>query len=50
LLLLRVFQVTQSALLKIEGATSSADADFYLGKRVAYIYKVRAFFIVNAAW
>lgn len=39
----RHVQVTQNALLKVEGVVSKEDADFYLGKRVAYIYKVSRF-------
>eukprot|EP00455_Lapot_gusevi_P003183 TRINITY_DN1130_c0_g2_i10.p2 TRINITY_DN1130_c0_g2~~TRINITY_DN1130_c0_g2_i10.p2 ORF type:complete len:125 (-),score=47.39 TRINITY_DN1130_c0_g2_i10:76-450(-) len=32
-------QQTQNALLKIEGVKDKSGANFYLGKRVAYIYK-----------
>ena len=34
-------QYENVALVRIEGVRSKDDVDFYLGKRVAYIYKVR---------
>lgn len=34
-------QYNHTNLIKIEGVEDQKDADFYLGKRVAYIYKVR---------
>jgi large subunit ribosomal protein L35Ae len=34
-----VKQYPNQSLLRIEGVTSKEDTDFYLGKRVAYIYK-----------
>ncbi|EGD83477.1 ribosomal protein L35a [Salpingoeca rosetta] len=32
-------QQTNTSLIRIEGVDSKADTDFYLGKRVAYVYK-----------
>jgi hypothetical protein len=31
-----------TSLIKIEGCDSIQDADFYLGKRIAYVYRVRS--------
>lgn len=38
----KVNQYHHTALLKIKDVNDKSDVDFYLGKRVAYIYKVRA--------
>jgi large subunit ribosomal protein L35Ae len=31
-----------TSLIKIEGCDSINDAEFYLGKRIAYVYRVRS--------
>ena len=46
----RHVQKTQTAILKIEGAATQQDADFYLGKRVCYIYKVRGVLPPSRGW
>jgi len=35
-------QYCHTSLLKIDGVNTTKEADFYLGKRIAYIYKVRS--------
>jgi len=34
-------QYNHTSLIKIQGLEDSKDADFYLGKRVAYVYKAK---------
>lgn len=34
-------QQNHTTLIKIEGVNDKADVQFYLGKRIAYIYRVR---------
>ena len=35
-------QYNHTSLIKIQGVDEKKDVTFYLGKRIAYIYKVRA--------
>ncbi|RLN87384.1 hypothetical protein BBJ28_00021468, partial [Nothophytophthora sp. Chile5] len=35
-------QYAHTALVKIQGLTDKKDVDFYLGKKIAYIYKAKA--------
>ena len=37
----KVLQNTTQHLVKMEGVNTKKDAEFYFGKRVVYIYKVR---------
>jgi len=37
-----------TSLIKIEGCDSIQDTQFYLGKRIAYVYKVRASTLLSA--
>jgi len=37
-------QHVHTALLKVEGARTKQDSDFYVGKRCVYVYKVKIFF------
>merc|ERR1712070_1035939 len=37
----RTNQYENSSLLKLEGVNQKVDVDYYLGKRVAYIYKAK---------
>ena len=44
----KVAQYNNQSLIKIEGVNTAKDAEFYFGKRVAYIYKVgRAIIVLN---
>ena len=36
----RHVQKVQTSLLQLDGVKTKADTDFYLGKRVCYVYKV----------
>ena len=36
----KVAQYENQSLIKIEGVNTTKDAEFYYGKRVAYVYKV----------
>ena len=36
----KVAQYENQSLIKIEGVNTAKDAEFYFGKRVAYVYKV----------
>ena len=36
----KVAQYSNQSLIKIEGVNTTKDAEFYFGKRVAYVYKV----------
>ena len=43
----KVAQYENQSLIKIEGVNTTKDAEFYYGKRVAYVYKVgRVMFIL----
>ena len=44
----KVAQYENQSLIKIEGVNTTKDAEFYYGKRVAYVYKVGSLSSISA--